>query len=235
MTLIKQIFAWFGLVLGAIGIVISLVVIIGAWWFNDSLTNGLLQIFPPINETLTFGDELLTDFSGFVTDIQVSLEESTDREAVAATLQTETEQVNTYTDMISGAANMVEQVALALVERGPGSTPRLFNAANRLLETLDAIDTTLTSIEELSQQMANGREDIVNALNAELDSLQTDLTAIDVAIDETQTNLAEVESKVPRWIDTGSIIVTLLFVWFGAAQYFLLQSSWHYIRRGQAS
>jgi chromosome segregation ATPase len=206
-------------------------VIIGTWWFNDPMTEGLLQVFPPIEGALSFGNEVSTDLSEFISNVQTDLEETTDQRAVASTLQEETQRADTYITIATAAFDTVEQVALALAEAGPGA-PRLSNAANQVLETLDAAERSIEAIQSLSEQIASGRSDRLNALNDQLDTLQVNLTEINTAITETETNVADVKSKLPRWIDTGAIIVTLVFLWFGAAQFLLLRSSWRFLRGG---
>lgn len=230
MAIIKQIFAWLGLVLGAVGIVLCLAVIIGTWWINTPMTEGLLRVFPPIEDALAFGSEVSTDLNEFVVNVQTQLEETPEEEDVAEAIQDQTQEANTYVNVAIGALNAVEQVAQALAEGGANPTSRISTAANRILETLDALDRTFEQLQSIAEQIEGGREERIAALNEQLDALQVNLTEIDTAISQTETNVADVKSSLPRWIDIGAIVVTLIFVWFGAAQFFLMQNSWQFIR-----
>jgi methyl-accepting chemotaxis protein len=234
MSTIKRIFGFLGVVLGAVGLLFCLVVIICAWWINGPITDGLLQVFPPIEAVLSFGDTTVAEFSGFAADTQTQFTQFTDARPVASALEDEIQQITVYINATSTVVDSVEQIASGLMESvRPGRTGTVIsNSASRLLETLNDITATLDLAESLAQQIGDGRSDKIDMLTEQLDILQSNLAAIETAINQTENDVADIKSKLPRWINTGSLIVTLIFSWFGIAQSFLLQNSWQYLRHG---
>jgi hypothetical protein len=236
MSIVKQTLALLGVLLGAVGMLFCLAVIVGAWWINDPITDGLLKVFPPIEAALSFGDTTVTEFNDFVADTQTQVTQVTEEAPIISALQDKIRQVTLYVNVASVMTDSVEQVALGLVESvrpGKGETI-VSRSASRLLETLDIVADTLDSALSLSQQVENGRRDKIDTLTEQLDTLQLNLTEMETAINQTENDVADIKNILPRWINIGSFIVTLIFVWFGIAQYFLFRISWQFFRRERA-
>lgn len=64
----------------------------------------------------------------------------------------------------------------------------------------------------------------IDVLNAQLETLQGQVVEVDSVLAQTQDDIVLLKSKVPRWVNLASLLVTLLFLWFGVAQYVLLRS-----------
>ena len=71
----------------------------------------------------------------------------------------------------------------------------------------------------------------IDALDAQLDALHRHTTEADLAIVHLDEEVAIAKRRVPFRIDLGSLAVTLVFLWFGAAQFALLRACWRLVRR----
>ena len=80
---VKRILGFVGAMLGAVGMVLCLAVIVGAWWVNGPLTDGLLTVFPPIEAALVFGDAAAEHFGKFVGDTQTQFNDTVDANPLA--------------------------------------------------------------------------------------------------------------------------------------------------------
>jgi hypothetical protein len=237
-SIAKQIFSYLGIGLGTMGLLLCLAVIIAAWWVNNPITYRLLyQVFPPIEAALSFGNEKATELDDFVTDVQTQFIQVTDARPVAAALKDEIEQVTVYVDIAYAATDFAEQ-ALTGVEAAaqPGRAGNIISAiTTRLTGVLDELTTTLDATQTLAQDIKAGRDDKVDTLTEQLDTLQSHTSEVKAAIGQTENDIAVIKSKVPRWINLGSTLVTLIFIWFGAAQYFLFRAGWQFLRKSRAT
>ena len=77
--------------------------------------------------------------------------------------------------------------------------------------------------------------DEIDALNEQLDALQAGSADVRTVINQTAADVATIKGNVPRWIDLGSLIVTLVFIWFGMAQYFLFHRCWRILLKPTSS
>ena len=237
MSIIKRISGFIGVVLGTIGLTLCLAVIVGAWWVNSPITYRLLyQVFPPIEVGLAFGEKTAAEFTDFIADTQTQLMSVTDAGPIVTALEDEMQQVAVYVDVAYAVTDSVDRVATGLAEADrPGRADNMVaHSAARLSEVLHEATDTLDAAQMLVEDIGNGRNDKIDTLNEQLDTLQLRSAEIETAIEQTENEVAVIKSKVPRWVNIGSMIVTLIFLWFGAAQYFLFRAGWQYVRRIQS-
>ena len=104
----KRILGLLGFLLGAIGVLLCLAVIVGAWWVNRPITDSLLQLCPPVEAALVFGDNMADSFSDFLDDTQTQFNTVADAKPVATQLEDEIEQIGIYVDVASGVVNGVQ-------------------------------------------------------------------------------------------------------------------------------
>ena len=233
MSIFKRILGFLGVGLGAIGLTLCLAVIIGAWWVNSPITYRLLyQVFPPIEAALAFGETTVAEFTDFIADTQTQITTVTDARPVVTALEDEMQQVAVYVDVAYAVSDSVDQVATGLAGADrPGQADNVVaHSAARLSEVLHEATGTLDAAQTLAEDIGNGRNDKIDALNEQLDTLQLRSSEIETTIEQTESDVAVIKSKVPRWVNIGLMIVTLLFIWFGVAQYFLLRNCWQYLR-----
>ncbi|MFK7801357.1 MAG: hypothetical protein AB8G95_06985 [Anaerolineae bacterium] len=159
-----------------------------------------------------------------------------DAKPVATALADEIEQVTVYVNVASGLATSAEETLSGMaVSVQPGVRSNVAStAANRLATTMDGVSESLNSAESLAQDVRDGRTEKVDQLNDQLDLLEENSAEVQTAISQTSDDVAEIKLKIPRWINLGSLIVTLIFLWFGFAQYFLMRSGWRWLRQPQA-
>ena len=159
--------------------------------------------------------------------------ETADAKPVATALEDEIAQLSIYVGVANGLVDSAETTLSGVAGsvqsgvRGNVTT----RTTNRLLTTLNSVDETLTSAEMLAQDVREGRTEKIDELNQQLDQLETNSAEVQTVIDQTQGDVADLKHKVPRWINLGSLIVTLIFLWFGIAQYFLMQHGWQRLRQ----
>ncbi len=233
----KQIFSYLGIGLGAIGLLLCLAVIIAAWWVNNPITYRLVyQVFPPIEATLSFGNEKATELDDFVADVQTQFTQVTDAKPVATALEDEIEQVAVYVNIAYAAVDFAEQALTSLEAAAqPDRAENIISIiSTRLTGTLDELTNTLGATQSLTQDIRAGRDDKVDTLTEQLDTLQAHTSEVKVAIGQTENDVAVIKSNVPRWVNLGSLTVTLFFIWFGTAQYFLFRTSWQFMRKSKA-
>lgn len=229
MAAIKQIPGYSGIALGAIGLLICLAVIVAAWWVNTPVTNALLfQVIPPIETALDFGETAVSEFNVHVGVARTQLAEAIDTESVATALEDEIRQIKPFVDVATSAAASSEQLVERLADSLSG-LPLL--AAERLLGALHEVTDTLASVETLTRQVGRGLNDQVSMLETQLETLHGQATEVEAAIVQVGDEVASAKEKIPLWIDLGSLLVTLAFLWFGTAQYTLMRACWHLVRQ----
>lgn len=229
---LKRVAGFVGALLGLLGMVLCLAVIVGAWWINGPLTDGVLTVFPPIEAALAFGDETAERFGTFVGDAQTQFNETADTKPIATELADEIEQAALYVDVASGLANSAEETISGVANSVPSGelSDVASTAADRLATSMDRVSETLVLAETLAQDVRDGRAEKIDQLNDQLDLLEENSAEVQSVISQTGEDVAEIKMKIPRWINLGSLIVTLIFLWFGFAQYFLMRSGWRWLR-----
>ncbi|MEM8857908.1 MAG: hypothetical protein AAGD96_06285 [Chloroflexota bacterium] len=232
MSMVKRVLGGIGIILGGIGIVLCIAIIFGAWWINGPITNGLLQLFPPIEAALLFGDTTAEQFGQFVGETSDNLDEAADVEKLALALEDELKQVSVYVDVASGLAESAEETISEVSSSVQTSEapPAAAQAASRLLEKLTDVGETIETVEALALDVSDGRVEKIDQLANNLETLETKSKEVQTVIDQTQEEVNEIKIKVPRWINIGSLIVTFIFAWFGIAQFLLARQSWFWLR-----
>lgn len=214
----KRVLGWLGIFLGAVGILLSISAVAGTWWLNGVTTMQLLQIFQRAEQALAFGDRTATRFVVFVDNTQTRFNEVEADAPLTTALAAE------LADEIAEVRRLAAIAEDLLMSIQPITSQ--FTRAERLNSTLNNTIDALNATDELAQAIQGGRSEAVDALNAELDELQTRAAELQDALAQVTDDLATFKSRVLRGVDLVALGVTLIFVWFGAAQYTLIRSSW---------
>lgn len=216
--MIKRIFGWLGVVLGITGIVLSVGGTAATWWVNSVVTTQVLQVFDAVEQALIFGDDVATRLAVFIDDAQAQLDTIDENAPVATALSTQlADEIATIRQLATTADQLLTTFEPILSQ---------FTPTNQLAVTLSGAVESLAATDELAQQLRSGRADVISLINTELDMLNVRSSELQTAIDETRQDVAMFKRRVSRWINLAALGVTSIFVWFGAAQYTLIRSSW---------
>jgi hypothetical protein len=223
--MIRRILGWLGVVLGGIGILLSVVGIVATLWVSSIvITQVVPQVFAAVEQALVFGDEVATQLTVLVNTTEARL-------ATITRLSTMNEDAPLPTALAIELADeiaTIQQLAATADQVLTTIEPilSLFAPTNELAMTLrEAIDT-LNSTEALVQQLQAGRTEMIAAIDGQLENLTVRGTALQNALAQAQDTVIVLQQRVLRGIYLGVFAVTIIFVWFGAAQYTLIRSSW---------
>ncbi len=216
--MIKRVFGWLGVFLGTIGIVLSVGGTAATWWVNGVVTTQVQQVFAAIEQALVVSDDVATQFAAFIDDTQARLDTVDEQVPVAIALAAElADEIATIRQL----ATTADQV-LTTFEPILSQFTRTDQLAMTLSDAIDALDAT----DGLVQELQSGRIEVIEAIDTQLETLTVRVTALQNAVAEAQNNVAIFKPRVLRWINLGALLVTSIFVWFGAAQYTLIRTSW---------
>ena len=226
-SIAKRIAGIAAVIFGVLGVALSIAAVIAVWVVNTPLTDRSV--------------ELLVTVEGALEVVETSLVRADD------TLQTVRDGINTAAAQIptsellavvgnikaivDGAnstaetASSVLGIANSIPFLGSSKTQEQDQGTNldELSLTLDQISTGLTRVEELLNSLAAGGAPggLIDNINQDIDALQMTLNEAENNAIDAGTVVAEVRVNIPRWIDIASIIISLLLIWLGAAQYSL--------------
>lgn len=231
-----------GMILGAIGIALSVFVIFGSWWIGQTFIDTMINLFPPLEQAIVEVEDALTDTKSFVIDEQAQAERLA-RESAAEVKDGAEEKVTEITDEANRLKLLLETANSAL-ETATSIATSLNN-----LPFLDLSDT-ISQTEGLSAQMdevnnavervEGGAADLEENSQQAIEQIDNGLTELDGAIDKTSDQLSQysdeleaLKERLPRYASTASVLLTLLALWFGWAQWSLFKNSLGRWRRGR--
>lgn len=217
----KRVIGWIGVLLGAAGILLCILVTVEIWRLNEVVTTQVLRLFPPVEQIFAFGDEAATQLDTIVDDAQTQFNTVVDAQPVATELRDEIFRARI---LLNSATKLIESVDVILSQ---------FVITEGLTTVLNEVVTVLDSTEELAQQIRDGRTDAIDLINTELDTLNERTSKLQSTIEDANSNLAQLKSRIPGYVDLVSVVITMLLLWFGVAQYTLLYNSWQLARSTQ--
>ena len=248
------------IILSIIVLVLNVAGIVGAWAVNEPLTDSIVGILEPVEETLELAGDLLDRISagverarGVVSTIDTAAELLGDNieenrpllnlisKALGDELGPVIENVGEIVSTARAAATTIQKAleivdGLPFVSLGEGGleTTRIENMANRVSDVAASLEELDTSVEDRRSEAA---EEIVgritsrtSEISAFLDDLQSEVDGYRAQIGDLQTRVATVKARVPLWIDLGSIGITLLFVWLGLSQVSVFIHGWSFFK-----
>ncbi len=231
---LKRVAGVLGVVFGAIGILLSIVVIIGAWAINTPVTEAGLHILETVEEGLNVANEGLDAAQETLTEARTILAET--RESFSA------EELAGRIGDIKGiidAAQATADTAGSFVQAA-NSVPFLRGnqaeeevAVTTLSEasaTLSEISNALGTVEEELTNRADGQTGILAEIETRVANIQVLVQEVDQSVTEATAAIVQLQQDLPGLIDTISIIFTLLFFWLGVAQLSLLLHGWQWLR-----
>ena len=244
----RKIFLGIFIVLGAIFLVLSVVGIGAAWYYNEPLTHEAVS--------------RLTDINTELSQAQVGLQSSQMELERALRLVDATEKaLEKLSDQSTGATGLLDNIQSTLDDR---LLPELKTTRQRLVAARDALenlrntlegfssllaidlnmpdkvltdlidsanslDTEIADVEEIAQQASTFVNDSSFLLGGDMTQTRKSLEDFLVAtqeyekkVTEWRKQVADLIEKTPKWIDQASIILTIFLLWFGISQFGLV-------------
>jgi uncharacterized phage infection (PIP) family protein YhgE len=244
----RKIFSGIFIVLGAIFLVLSVVGIGAAWYYNEPLTREAISRLRDINTELS--------------QAQVGLQSSQMELERALRIVDATEKaLEKLSDQSSGAKGLLGNIQSTLDDR---LLPELKTTRQRLVAARDALenlrntlegfgsllsidlnmpdkvltdlidsanslDTEIADVEEIAQQASTFVNDSSFLLGGDMTQTRKSLEDFLAATQEYEQKVtgwrkqvADLIEKTPKWIDQASIILTIFLLWFGISQFGLV-------------
>jgi len=244
----RKIFSGIFIVLGAILLVLSVVGIGAAWYYNEPLTR----------ETVS----RLTDINTELSQAQVGLQSSQMELERALRIVDATEKaLEKLSDQSTGAKGLLGNIQSTLDER---LLPELKTTRQRLIAARDALenlrntlegfssllsidlnmpdkvltdlidsanslDTEIADVEEIAQQASTFVNDSSFLLGGDMTQTRKSLEDFLAATQEYEKKVtdwrkqvADLIEKTPLWIDQASVVLTIFLLWFGISQFGLV-------------
>ncbi len=244
----NKLFSGVLIVLGMIFLILSLVGIIAAWFYNEPLTLEATS--------------RLTDINTELSQAQVGLQSSQQELERALRIVDATEKaLEQLADQSTGAKSLLENIQGTLDDR---LLPELKTTRERLVAASNTLENLRNTIEGLGSflavdltgpdQILNDLIDSANSLDSEIGEIEKvaqqasiflsdssfilggDLTETRKSLEEFLATTQEYEKKItewrkqvvdliektPKWIDQASVILTIFLLWFGLSQFGLI-------------
>src|SRR5687767_9364758 len=247
--MVRRIFAGILILLSAILLVLSIVGIGAIWYYNEPLTREVTGQLKEIDielaqaeATLHSSEKELQRALRIVDATQEALEKLTQQsnsadsllETIQGTLDDRLlPELKTTRGRIEEARATLENLQTILASVGsfiPGVDLNVPDQLlNDLIESTQSLDTEIANMELLATQASTFVGDASYLLGGDLtqtrDSLQSFLSAIqdyEKKVARWREQGTDILENTPKWIDQGSIILTVFLVWFGFSQFSLL-------------
>ncbi len=259
MTTFKRVVAVTVMVLSAVGIVLCLAEVIGAWTINTPVTNSVTKLLSGIENVLEVSEGALERINTRLDQTSTSLQQIED--TVAQSGQ-ELEQGSPVLDIIDAT---IGDELYPVIESVADTTTFIATTLVGINETLEAANSipfvtvpTLTEelqafqqrVEQLRQQVTEFKQQVQDLKSGVIQAVVTPITnttsAISGALDEVQSTTTQVQTQVSQaladvtainqriafWMDMLSLGLTLGGLWFGLGQVALLLMAWEYTKTG---
>jgi hypothetical protein len=247
--MVRRIFAGILILLSAILLVLSMVGIGAIWYYNEPLTREVTGQLKEIDielaqaeATLQSSEKELQRALRIVDATQEALEKLTQQsnsadsllETIQGTLDDRLlPELKTTRGRIEEARATLENLQTILASVGSFIPGVDLNVPDQLLsdliESTQSLDTEIANMELLATQASAFVGDASYLLGGDLtqtrDSLQSFLSAIqdyEKKVARWREQGADILENTPKWIDQGSIVLTVFLVWFGFSQFSLL-------------
>ena len=246
-------------ILSIVVLVLNVAGIFGVWVANEPVTNTILNVLTPVEQTLDLTADLLDRIS---TGLERSRGVVDTIDAIAETLGDSVEEnrlilnliskalgeelgplVETTADVVrtaEAAATTIQnglEIADALpfisLDDGQLETTRIARMATRVSDLTTALEELDADVQERRSEAA---EDLVGPITSRtseisgyLDDVQSDVDDSRAQIGDLRERVATLKGRVPLWIDLGSIAITLLFLWLALSQVSVFIHGWSFL------
>ena len=254
LTILKKVLLWAAIVVAAVFLLLGLAGIVGVWVVNTPVTETILAILEPIDNTLQRLEVISGEAGVALTEVSTSLNEADERvNELGAGLS--------QTNLVREALNQILEVDLEEKADKAGQGVRsIYDTLVAIEETVNAINAIpfldvevpgsteiagirtgmeemAASVDELREENQRRREERaenlvtaistpLNRLNDRVDQLQTRMTNSEARFGQAVENMDVLQGKVPRWIDIASIVASLLLAWLAFSQGAVIVLCW---------
>lgn len=245
------------IVLSVVFFIASLLGLVAVWVGNQSLTDDLLARIQTVDSDLqkaqsTFQTARLELES---TQEQIDLIQS----VIAAVGIDSQENVRVITDIIKSFDETLSPL-IDTVANGVGKLSEAFLALKKVVESLNALplisleipgadkleqlsssiaeqQAQVVQLREKIQHMSQLTEDTLNTLTTgytefetTIDGLLVMVTEYETMVTDHRTQLVNLQTNIPKWIDQASIILTVGLLWLAFSQVGLFILAWSFYK-----
>ncbi len=245
----QKILSWVLVILSGLFLLASVIGLIAVWAYNEPLTREVTRQLRDIDSQLTqaqttldSSEQELARALRIVDAAQAALEklasqtDSADSllDSIQSTLDDkllpELKTTRGRIDSARAALQQLQSLLAGLQTFVPGVD---LSAPDKILSDLiasaDSLGTEISNVEELGRQASLFVSDTSFLLGGDLTSTRESLQIFLATIQEYQTKLSDWREQVtylidgtPKWIDQGSVALTILLLWFGISQFGLI-------------
>jgi len=246
---VRKIFSGVLIVISSILLLLSLVGIGAAWYYNEPLTGEAVTRLGEVEAELAQTQSALQDASAelertlrIVDSAEQTLETLSEELAQAQRLFDEFDKtlgdslipgLESSRDRLASLRGTLEDLRSSLERINSLPLVDLNLPGDELLEalitTVDSIDEQIAGMEALAERASTFAEDVSYLMGGDLSETRQRLKEFLKVVDEYQQKVsdwhAQVETLIdslPGWIDRASIILTVFLFWFGLSQFGLL-------------
>ena len=237
------------IVLSSILLMLSLVGIWAAWYYNQPLTSEITARLGDIDDELSQAQRALQDAQveleralRIVDAAEKALEDFSEQTAVAKEfLDTVTGVLDkTITPGLEASKEKIDQAQKTLDDlRASIEKINLIPFVNlevpddgilsSFVEIMDSLESEITHVEDIAEQASTFLSDTSYILGGDLQETRDNILELQIVISEYEGKistwrgqLATLEAEFPGWIDRASSILTVFLLWFAFSQFGLL-------------
>ena len=247
--MVRKIFSGILIVLSTILLLLSLVGIGAAWYYNEPLTDEAVTRLGEVEQELAqtqsalqdAGDELERTLR-IVDSAEQTLESLSEELAQAKKMFDEFDKtlgdslipgLESSRDRLASLKGTLEELRASLERVNSLPIVNLNLPGDELLgnliTTVDSIDEQIASLGALAERASTFAEDVSYLMGGDLSETRQRLKEFLRVVNEYEQKVSDwhaqvlqVIDSVPLWIDQASIILTIFLAWFGFSQFGLL-------------
>ena len=247
--MVRKIFSGVLIVISSVLLLLSLVGIGAAWYYNEPLTAEAVTRLGEVDAELAKTQSALQDARAelertlrIVDSAEKTLETLSDELAQAQRLFDEFDKtlgdslipgLESSRDRLASLRGTLEELRASLERINSLPFVDLNLPGDELLEalisTVDSIDEQIAGMEALAGRASTFAEDVSYLMGGDLSETRQRLKEFLGVVDEYQQKVSDWRAQVgmlidslPGWIDRASIILTVFLFWFGLSQFGLL-------------
>lgn len=251
MNVLRKILAIIVMILAGLGMVLCAAGLIGAWVVNAPAKNAVTGALGAVESYAALANQTLQGVGDNVSEVKAEVEQvnqrlanvtDQDRAQLAAAVQQKLDQtIGPKLERANATANAIGQTAVKLnqtlesVNRIPGVAVPTFTDE---LQAIGArVQDAEAAVAEVRSTVSDANFDGSRAqaatarITSGLNTVQETLTKAQARLASASTAVTAVGARVTGWIDLISIFSSLLFVLFGAGQFFLFKAALNWFRR----